>query len=477
MANIVSYTISLKDKYSRISDRVRAKSRAMRKEFKQQGKDLDKVKRKYQELGQKMKDFGGWVSGAGRKLTLFSGLVGAMGVLAIREAARMETLSLAYEVFIGDVVQSKKVLGELIAFADRTPFQVKDIANAGKLMMAYGLESSQLLPTMKKLGDLSAGTGSNLQRVALVHGQILAMNRLQGRDNLQLAQMGINVIEPIAKRYSKLLGKTISQAEILKEMERSGGIPMKVYLQAIDDLTAGTGRFKGMTERLSVSLVGRWSTLVDAVERMGREVGKTVAESTGLNEILVSVTSSIVSVTDSVVGFTSAHPGLTKILLILTGMALVFGPILLAIGAMITLFGAMVAVMPAVATGLAFIATALGVSVGALFWIPLAIAAVIVAFTALYVYWDDITAGISRGIAHLVGQFQWLASAGMEAIRSGWSGKALEFLGVIETAGGDSNTTVDVNLNAPRGAVSGMTSKTTGAGPAPNIGLNMATAR
>ena len=68
---------------------------------------------------------------------------------------------------LGSASQATKLLSELSHFAKGTPFGLTEIRENAKQLLAMNIQSSKLIPTLKMLGDISAGLNVPLQRLAL----------------------------------------------------------------------------------------------------------------------------------------------------------------------------------------------------------------------------------------------------------------------------------------------------------------------
>lgn len=69
---------------------------------------------------------------------------------------------------------------DLSDFAKKTPFELTGIRQNAKQLLAMGISSEDLIPTLKALGDVSAGLSVPLDRLALAYGQVMAKGKLQG---------------------------------------------------------------------------------------------------------------------------------------------------------------------------------------------------------------------------------------------------------------------------------------------------------
>lgn len=65
------------------------------------------------------------------------------------------------------------MLRDLSNFAKKTPFELTGIRDTAKQLMAMGVSADDMIPTMKALGDVSAGLNVPIERLALNYGQVL----------------------------------------------------------------------------------------------------------------------------------------------------------------------------------------------------------------------------------------------------------------------------------------------------------------
>lgn len=64
-------------------------------------------------------------------------------------------------------------MSELSEFASKTPFELQGVRENAKQLLAMGVSTQELLPTLKSLGDVSAGLSVPLERLALNYGQVM----------------------------------------------------------------------------------------------------------------------------------------------------------------------------------------------------------------------------------------------------------------------------------------------------------------
>ncbi len=255
-------------------------------------------------LGPDFRAVKGVVTSQVAKLTALvgGGLSAATAVLATKKAlglaADLETTTVAFTTMLGSGEAAKKMLEDIQKFAAATPFEMPGLQDAARTLLAFGFSQEDIMPTLKTLGDVSAGTGKDLKELAVIFGQIKSAGRLMGQDLLQLINAGFNPLQIMSEQTGR------SMADLKKDME-AGKIGFDQVLGAFQAVTSEGGMFFNMMEEQSKTLSGRISTLKDAVNSVFREVGQALmpAAKEAVEELLSIVENnkqSIVSLGQSV---------------------------------------------------------------------------------------------------------------------------------------------------------------------------------
>lgn len=189
----------------------------------------------------------------------------AVGFL-LNEAGEDEQTRIAFETMLGSAEAMEDKLRELEAFAVRTPFTLKGIKQNSKLLLGMGIEAEKLLPTMKFLGDVSAGLSVPLERLALNYGQVRNQNKLTGRELRDFAVAGVPLLDVLAKN----LGKTTKE---ISSMISKGQISFGDVEKAFESMTSGSGRFADLMTKQSKSLFGLLSNVKDIIQLLARDLG------------------------------------------------------------------------------------------------------------------------------------------------------------------------------------------------------------
>lgn len=202
---------------------------------------------------------------AKQALTGFKSFVGGLALGAgftmlaktgIEAAMTMEGLNAEFKVMTGSAERAAAVIKEISEFAAKTPFDKLGLSRAAKTLMAFGLQSEKVVPTLRMLGDIAGADQNKLNGLALVFGQIQSTGRLMGQDLLQLINQGFNPLTEISKQTG------MSVADLKKAMEK-GAISADMVTLAFKSATSAGGLFYGNLEAQSQTLQGRISTLKD----------------------------------------------------------------------------------------------------------------------------------------------------------------------------------------------------------------------
>ncbi len=194
-------------------------------------------------------------------------------------ASNAESAAVSFEVLTGSAEKTKKILGELQQWSDKSPYSLAGGTEATRLLLNFGIAAEQSLPTLRMLGDIAGGDEQKLHSLALAFGQSSSAGRLMGQDLNQMINAGFNPLVEISKRT----GETMSA---LKARMEAGGISTAEVTQAFRDATTEGGRFYGMTDRQSGTMAGQWSTLRDTIDGVLRQIGQQLIETFDLKKIL-----------------------------------------------------------------------------------------------------------------------------------------------------------------------------------------------
>lgn len=193
--------------------------------------------------------------------TLIGAGVGAVATLG----AQAEQTSVAFTTLVGSEEKAAEMLKQINDFAAKTPYSNLDLTDNAKTMLNFGVQSDKVNGYLRQLGDIAAGDKNKLSSLSLVFGQVASAGKMSGQDLLQFINAGFNPL----KELEKMTGKTYAE---LQDMMSKGQIGMDAVAAAIDHATSAGGAFEGMSDKLSQTVSGKFSTLVGNVQQAALEM-------------------------------------------------------------------------------------------------------------------------------------------------------------------------------------------------------------
>ena len=245
---------------------------------KQLSKNTDKLKSKLDRSNRSFREQGASARvAAGGVQTLTRSLAPLLKALAVAATARfifvktaeLQTQRTALIQLTGSVDSANKIIKELQAFGNVTPFTSSELIEQSKRLKAFGFETEDLVDTVKRLSDVAGATGADLSGISTAFGQILAKGKLQREEELQLLERGVDITSEL-KRITGLQGDAFESAM------RKGKIGADLVNQALINLTSEGGVFFGGATKQSQTLNGQVSTLVDNIETLARTIGEVL---------------------------------------------------------------------------------------------------------------------------------------------------------------------------------------------------------
>ena len=187
----------------------------------------------------------------------------------IGSGAQLETQRRSLEVLTGSLVKTNEIIKELQAFGAVTPFKSSELIDTAKRLKAFGFETDKIVDVTKRLGDIAGATGSDLNGIATAFGQIQAKGKLQQEENLQLLERGVDITSEL-KKITGLQGTEFESAM------RKGKISSELVNQALINLTETGGEYAGGAVAQSTTLAGKFSTLIDNIERLAQKLSEVL---------------------------------------------------------------------------------------------------------------------------------------------------------------------------------------------------------
>lgn len=181
-------------------------------------------------------------------ITTVVGLAGGAIEKAFGPSIEMEQLTTQFSVLLGGIDAAADRMVELTEFADKTPFNLPEVAKASTVLETLTRGALATGKGLTMVGDLAAGTGQSFNELAIWVGRLydgLQSGRPVGEAMARMQELGI------------VSGSTRDQIEKLQASGAKGPEIWAVAEQAF-------GRYAGMMEQQAQTFGGMLSTLQDA---------------------------------------------------------------------------------------------------------------------------------------------------------------------------------------------------------------------
>ena len=177
------------------------------------------------------------------------------------------------QALLGDTRAANAIFNKTVALAVQSPYQIKDLVSYTKQLAAYRIEQDKLYDTTKRLADVSAGLGVDMQRIILAYGQVKAAAYLRGTEVRQFTEAGINLYGELQRYFQEVKGEAYTTAQIVDMISKR-----KVTFEDIEAIfkrmTDQGGMFYNMQAIQAETLIGKIANLKDSIDVMLNDMGK-----------------------------------------------------------------------------------------------------------------------------------------------------------------------------------------------------------
>jgi hypothetical protein len=220
--------------------------------------------------------------------TQYLGVWGAQGFLRniIEIGGQLEMQRLSIGAILQNAYQANDLFDQIKSLAVQSPFGVVELDQMTKQLSAYGFKYSELFDMTKRLADISAATGTSVDRLALALGHVRSEAALSGYTLRQFSMANVPLLEKLSER----LGKTKKE---IREMTKKKEVGYEDVLAVIMDLTNEGGMFYNAQEVMSQSVKAKFKNVKDAMDIMYGEM----AESSVIGEPLKRVAELLMQLT------------------------------------------------------------------------------------------------------------------------------------------------------------------------------------
>jgi len=193
----------------------------------------DKASQVLESMGGKLRDL---ASAATAGSAVIAGALGFVAKDAIETGMNFESARVSFETFLKSGEKAGKLLQDLSDFAVKTPFDLPQVVDGTKRLLAYGVAANDVIPTFKTLGDISSGNKQKLDQLVLAYGQVKAATKLTGAELRQFTEAGVPLLQALADELNKTGGGMVkvssgaskAKVDVAKVTEQMGILNQKM---------------------------------------------------------------------------------------------------------------------------------------------------------------------------------------------------------------------------------------------------------
>lgn len=181
----------------------------------------------------------------------------ALGIASLKASADMEKQKIAFDTMLGSADKADKLLKEIAITASTTPFELTELIEGSKKLLAYNIEAEKIIPTLTSLGNIAAAVGTEkMPQLILAYGQVRAAQKLTGNELRQFTEAGVPLLGELADQFGVTAGE-------IQDMISKGLIGFPDVEKAIGGMSAEGGKFFNLMDRQSKTFSGTLSNIKD----------------------------------------------------------------------------------------------------------------------------------------------------------------------------------------------------------------------
>lgn len=221
-------------------------------------------------VGEGISSLFGRLNGDARQLAM--SLVGGLGLEQLAEhifnvRSQFQQLEISFTTMLGSEQKAGALMDELIQTAARTPFNLTDVTEGAKQLLAYGIQANEVNDTLVHLGDIASGLNIPLGQLVYLYGTTVSQGKMFTMDLRQFMGRGI----PMAEELGKIMGKTTQEVQ---QAVTDGKVGADLVKEAIVKMSSEGSKFGGLMNRQAETLQGRWSNIEDTIDQAINSIGQ-----------------------------------------------------------------------------------------------------------------------------------------------------------------------------------------------------------
>ena len=209
------------------------------------------------------------VAGAATAVTNLVKGISDLGSEAVKAYSEIESIKTQLGIVYSSQTQANTAFGQISEYAVHSPFGIQQTSELAVLLKQSGVYATDLMDTLRMLGDTAGGNMEKMKRIANNYAQIVSIGKASMLDMRQFAYAGIPIFEAVSNELK------VSQTE-LRKMISDGKVTSDIIEKVFKDLTGINGIFENATEVGAKTLKARLQNLKDAQQLAFASMGESL---------------------------------------------------------------------------------------------------------------------------------------------------------------------------------------------------------
>lgn len=204
----------------------------------------------------------------------YAGILGLLGGASLANSgmqrlSAIENARVSLEVMLGDAEKANEFLDEILDFARTTPFAFPDLAETSRNLVAFGMDTEKVVPTMQAIGDAAAGSGKGaegLNMIASAFGDLQIAANASLDPIRRLEGSGVPALKILANEFgitTDEMQKAISDGAV--DSQEAIDLLVKGMQEGTSGVAGETKAMGGLMERMKDTWVGSVDSMKSSI--------------------------------------------------------------------------------------------------------------------------------------------------------------------------------------------------------------------
>lgn len=229
--------------------------------------DIGKTTSAFSEMGNSLKNIGLGVAQA--SLGSLAATMSGVATKGLNLGSMLEQNKLSFKALTGSAEGSRTVLSSVADFAANNPFQMLDVSNVAREMVAMSVPAQDIAEHLKTVGNVAVASGGDIKGIGHVFSQVAAQGKLMTQDMYQLVNQGVAIMPALARVTGK------SMEELRDDMEK-GKISFELMTKAMKAIVP-----EDMAKELQAEMN---NTIPRQLDRLKGSISTFATEFVGINK-------------------------------------------------------------------------------------------------------------------------------------------------------------------------------------------------